>query len=50
MIQAIAQVIAHAIVLIFMSIVIIAFIGQIVHDSKALYKEVCAERRHKQNK
>lgn len=50
MIQIIAQVIAYAIINIFMFIVIIAFICQIVRDSKALYREVRAERRHKQNK
>lgn len=49
MIQAIAQIIAHAMTVIIMLILIAAFVGQIIHDTKALYREVCAERRHKQN-
>lgn len=49
MIQAIAQTIAHAAAVIVMLILIAAFLGQIIHDTKAMYREVCAERRHKQN-
>lgn len=49
MIQAIAQTIASAMTVIVILILIVAFLGQIIHDTKALYREVCAERRHKQN-
>ena len=37
-IQAIAQTIAHAAVVIVMLILIAAFLGQIIHDTKALYR------------
>ena len=38
MIQAIAQTIAHAAVVIVMLILIAAFLGQIIHDTQALYR------------
>lgn len=49
MIQAIAQIIAHAMTAIVILVLIVAFLGQIIHDTKALYRAACAERRHKQN-
>lgn len=52
MIQAILQHIVHGVVTIGMVIVILAFLGQIIHDGKALYRaafgEGCAKERHKQ--
>ena len=47
MIQAIAQTIAHAAIVIVMLILIAAFLGQIIHDTRALYRAACAERWHK---
>ena len=38
-IQAIAQTIVHAAVVIVMVIIILAFLGQIIHDTKALYQD-----------
>lgn len=38
MIQAIAQTIAHVAVVIVMLILIAAFLGQIIHDTRALYR------------
>lgn len=49
MIQAILQYIVHGIVAIAMVVVILAFLGQIIYDGRALYRAACAERRHKQN-
>lgn len=38
MIQAIAQTIAHIVVVIVMLILIVAFLGQIIHDTRTLYR------------
>ncbi len=52
MIQTISQYITHGIMVIAMLILIVAFLGQIIHDIKALYRatfgEGCAKKRHKQ--
>lgn len=44
----IASTIAHGITVVAMVVIILAFLGQIIHDGKALYRAACAKERHKQ--
>ena len=44
MIQTIAQVIAHVITIVVISVLILAFLGQIIHDTKALYKDAFGDK------
>ena len=48
MIQTILQHIVHGITVVVMVVIILAFLGQIIHDGKALYRAACAKERHKQ--